>query len=46
MKIFVAAINYPQQPGLEAILHFDILIEDSGVLRQIQAYLWKFLILN
>ena len=32
MIFFVAAINHPQQPGPEAILNFDIFIEDSGVL--------------
>ena len=30
-NIFVAAISDPQQPGLAAILDFDILIEDSAV---------------
>ena len=39
MNFFVATINYPQQPGLEAILDFDIFIEDSGVLSSLLGFI-------
>ena len=32
MYLPLATVNHTQQPGLEAILDFDIFIEDSGAL--------------
>ena len=34
-----AAISDPQQPGLAAILDFDIFIEDSAVLSSLLGYI-------